>query len=37
MGDDCTWLVVVNFDKDRDEQQKPALDAYRKVKQAQKN
>jgi hypothetical protein len=36
MGDDGSWLVVMNFDKDRDEQQKPALDAYRKVKQAQK-
>ena len=36
MGDDGTWLVVMNFDKDRDEQQKPALDAYRKAKQAQK-
>jgi len=36
MGDDGTWLVVMNFDKDRDEQQKPALDAYHKAKQAQK-
>ena len=34
--DDGTWLVVMNFDKDRDEQQKPALDAYRKAKQTQK-
>ena len=36
MGDDGTWLVVMNFDKDRDEQQKPALDAYHKAKQAKK-
>jgi len=35
MGDDGTWLVVMNFDKDRDEQ-KPALDAYHKAKQAKK-
>jgi uncharacterized protein (TIGR03067 family) len=35
LGDDDTWLVVMNFDKDRDSQ-KPSLDVYRKVKQAQK-
>ena len=27
-----TLLVVMNFDKERDEQQKPRLDDYRKVK-----
>ena len=36
LGDDDTWLVVMNFDKDRDENQKPSLDVYRKAKQAQK-
>jgi hypothetical protein len=36
MGDDDTLMVVMNFDKERDEQQKPRLDVYHKVKQAQK-
>lgn len=35
LGDDDTWLVVMNFDKERDSQ-KPALDVYRKSKQAPK-
>ena len=35
-GDDDTLLVVMNFDKDRDEPQKPRLDVYRKAKPAQK-
>ena len=30
--DPDTLLVVMNFDKERDEQQKPRLDDYRKVK-----
>ena len=33
---DGTWLVVMNFDKQRDENQKPSLDAYRKAKPEQK-
>ena len=33
MADDGAWLVVMNFDKERD-QQKPRLDVYRKAKQA---
>ena len=32
--DPDTLLVVMNFDKERDEQQKPRLDDYRKVKDA---
>jgi uncharacterized protein (TIGR03067 family) len=32
---DTTWLLVSNFDKDR-EQQKPSLDVYRKVTPAKK-
>ncbi len=36
LQDDGTWLVVMNFDKQRDENQKPSLDAYRKAKQEQK-
>jgi uncharacterized protein (TIGR03067 family) len=36
LGDDDTLMVVMNFDKERDEQQKPRLDVYHKVKQAQK-
>jgi len=36
MGDDDTLMVVMNFDKERDEQQKPRLDVYKKVKTAQK-
>ena len=36
-GEDDTLLLVMNFDKDRDEQQqKPRLDVYRKAKAAQK-
>jgi len=36
-GEDDTLLLVMNFDKDRDEQQqKPRLDVYKKVKAAQK-
>jgi uncharacterized protein (TIGR03067 family) len=34
-GEDDTLLVVMNFDKDRD-QMKPSLDVYRKAKQANK-
>jgi hypothetical protein len=34
-GEDDTFLVVMNFDKERDEQ-KPSLDAYRKMRQAKK-
>ena len=33
MADDGAWLVVMNFDKER-EHQKPRLDVYRKAKQA---
>ena len=36
MVDNDTWLVVMNFDKDRDENQKPSLDTYRRAKQAEK-
>ncbi len=36
MGEDDTLMVVMNFDKERDEQQKPRLDVYRKAKQGQK-
>ncbi len=35
MQDDGSWLVVMNFDKERDSQ-KPSLDVYRKAKAAQK-
>jgi hypothetical protein len=36
-GEEDTLLLVMNFDKDRDEQQqKPRLDVYKKVKAAQK-
>jgi len=31
-GDDDTLMIVMNFDKDRDEQQKPRLDVYHKAK-----
>jgi hypothetical protein len=31
-GDDDSLMVVMNFDKERDEQQKPRLDSYRKAK-----
>jgi len=33
LGDDDTLLMVMNFDKDRDEPQKPRLDVYRKAKE----
>jgi len=36
MGEEDTWLLVTNFDKDRDSQ-KPRLDVYPKAKQAQKS
>jgi hypothetical protein len=36
LEDDGTWLVVMNFDKQRDENQKPALDAYHKAKPEKK-
>ena len=32
---DSTWLVAMNFDKDREEQ-KPSLDAYQKAAPAKK-
>jgi hypothetical protein len=32
---DSTWLLVTNFDKDR-ERQKPSLDVYHKATPAQK-
>ena len=35
MTDDGAWLVVMNFDKERDNQ-KPRLDVYRKIKPAAK-
>ena len=36
IADDDTWLVVMNFDKERDEMQKPSLDVYHKVKEIKK-
>ena len=35
LGEDDTFLLVTNFDKDRDGQ-KPSLDVYHKAKQAEK-
>jgi hypothetical protein len=35
LADDGAWLLVTNFDKDRDSQ-KPSLDVYRKPKETQK-
>ena len=32
IGEDNTWTLLTNFDKDRD-QQKPSLDVYRKTKE----
>ena len=35
LGDDDTLMMVMNFDKERDEPQKPRLDVYRKAKEAE--
>jgi hypothetical protein len=35
-ADDDSLMVIMNFDKERDEQQKPRLDVYHKAKQAEK-